>query len=1122
MINNNADIEHNNNIIVSKDTEGMEKLLKKLNNELELKKNNFVLPESNLDLDFGEDFDFIIPSNPKIEKSNNNTNNLNININNFKNNITNNDFENKQNNNEKLDNSDKSDDIIVSQINLNENSTEIKNNSIKNEERNPINIQFNENENNNNNQSSNNIILNINNKKGNNLLISSLNINNNDNFEENEEIEFDVNEIVDIQKQEINKIGIKKEEEERIKKEEEERIKKEEEERIKKEEEERIKKEEEERIRKEEEERIRKEEEERIKKEEEEERIRKEEEERIKKEEEERNNFIDINKEIIEKEKEKDITKLEAVDLEIENQLTQNEKKSNKSNIIKKEESENEDKKEKKSINQDSINNTPLIPEKFKNSKLFNSLSEELKTNSISTLKDIQKLRANKKQIKDIDIYPTILIDFNKQEESLDNLITNFSDKIKNEDKEETEKRKHSFINHIYFEGKIGTDPLLQLMPECQISHIDLLIKINNEEHLKNIPIINDDYEKIIFSDENSLISEYYSPIGQLEDIKGFIFKYNLEENTKLYINCFKSFSYWRNIEGDGNSFYRTFMFGLIEYYILNRSEEELNQIISEISSDKLINVYKEYNINYNKCFIILGAIIHLLCKNNIEKAYDLFIKSYLLEDGSFDQMLIIYLRYISYIYVDEVIKLSEDEKIKEEMEEEITSKGINKELIKTMNVEPNFFIICLMPYLFDVNINIFWIDRVFTQSKDGIINFIDEENTENIPLISFGYFYSSYFRIYSNNYIQENEEINEIFKSKTNTISKLTLEVKNPKLCEICKNDKFIVFLEQKFKICKKCLEKYINQICSFRTKSLNNDNYIGLEYYSRAFNLQDNYILNDYEFIEIKEETNIINYLQYIASIICSKCKQHFDKKNLNNLKCKCLLCDKCLENMILELTNGLKILNSYEKKNLGEKNCSSCGGHFIYEDSIEHLKDIKEKDKENAIKRMCDYVNTICLVCGDKVRKKQEINDSNSKNNNKEQIEDDNNKEKNNEIYRDIKNYKKIKIRRENERRKGIDYLDIDHVICINCYEKMKSNYFDDENIIETENDSPKKKRKKTNHNNSISSNNEDKSKKNKYYINFDEGECFCFICNKRHYLIDKNIKSGGCCTSGCNIF
>ena len=907
------------------------------------------------------------------------------------------------------------------------------------------------------------------------------------------------------------------EEEKQKKDEEEERIKKEEEERIKKEEEERIKKEEEERKNKEEEERIKKEEEERIKKEEEE-RKNKEEEERIKKEEEERNNFIDINKEIIEKEK--DITKLEAV--EIENQLTQNEKKSNKSNIIKKEESENEDKKEKKSINQDSINNTPLIPEKFKNSKLFNSLSEELKTNSISTLKDIQKLRANKKQIKDIDIYPTILIDFNKQEESLDNLITNFSDKIKNEDKEETEKRKHSFINHIYFEGKIGTDPLLQLMPECQISHIDLLIKINNEEHLKNIPIINDDYEKIIFSDENSLISEYYSPIGQLEDIKGFIFKYNLEENTKLYINCFKSFSYWRNIEGDGNSFYRTFMFGLIEYYILNKSEEELNQIISEISSDKLINVYKEYNINYNKCFIILGAIIHLLCKNNIEKAYDLFIKSYLLEDGSFDQMLIIYLRYISYIYVDEVIKLSEDEKIKEEMEEEITSKGINKELIKTMNVEPNFFIICLMPYLFDVNINIFWIDRVFTQSKDGIINFIDEENTENIPLISFGYFYSSYFRIYSNNYIQENEEINEIFKSKTNTISKLTLEVKNPKLCEICKNDKFIVFLEQKFKICKKCLEKYINQICSFRTKSLNNDNYIGLEYYSRAFNLQDNYILNDYEFIEIKEETNIINYLQYIASIICSKCKQHFDKKNLNNLKCKCLLCDKCLENMILELTNGLKILNSYEKKNLGEKNCSSCGGHFIYEDSIEHLKDIKEKDKENAIKRMCDYVNTICLVCGDKVRKKQEINDSILKNNNKEQTEDDNNKEKNNEIYRDIKNYKKIKIRRENERRKGIDYLDIDHVICINCYEKMKSNYFDDENIIETENDSPKKKRKKTNHNNSISSNNEDKSKKNKYYINFDEGECFCFICNKRHYLIDKNIKSGGCCTSGCNIF
>ena len=73
-----------------------------------------------------------------------------------------------------------------------------------------------------------------------------------------------------------------------------------------------------------------------------------------------------------------------------------------------------------------------------------------------------------------------------------------------------------------------------------------------------------------------------------------------------------------------------------------------------------------------------------------------------MLENGSFDKMLIIYLRYISYIYVDEVIKLSEQNQGQSE-EEKTISKNINKELIITMNIEPNFFIICLMSYLFDV-----------------------------------------------------------------------------------------------------------------------------------------------------------------------------------------------------------------------------------------------------------------------------------------------------------------------------------------------------------------------------------------------------------------------------------
>ena len=954
---------------------------------------------------------------------------------------------------------------------------------------------------------------------------------------------------------------LKREEEEKKRKEEEERIRKEEEERLKKEEEEKLKKEEEERERKEEEERLKREEEERIKKEEEE-RIKKEEEEKIKREEEEERNKREEEERRIKNEEEKrrmnkDEQEKKEENGKIQKEGSSEEIKNEEEEIIKVEEEEKERIKkedENNEMNQEIINQdiTPKEEERKesenillrnsinKNSKLFLSLSDDQKNYIITTLKDINNFRSKQKRtIDNIENYPTITIDINKKEKTLDDLTKNFFDIIQKENKEEIEKRKNFFINKIFFEGIIGTNPLLELIPECDISHVNLLKKIYTTHGLKNIPSIEDDYdyENMIFNSENLLISEYYSPIGKLEDLKGFISKYNYnyEENSKIIINSVKAFNYWRSIQGDGNSFYRTLMFSLIEYYILYNNKELLEQIISEISCDDLIEIYKEYNVNYNICFIIFGVIIQLLSKNEIKKAYDLFLKSYLLKDGSFDKILIIYLRHISFIYVNEVIELSKDEMFQEEIEDKKLINSLNEQLIKTMNVEPDFFIICLMPYLFDINMTLLWIDKDLIHCKDGIISYIDEDNGEIIPSISIGYFYSSYHKIYSKSFIQENEFINSLFQTKITNLTKLTLQVNNPKKCEICKKELFIVFLEQKFKICKNCLQTYINNICSFRNDALNKGNYIGQEYYTRAFNLKDEYILNDYEFIEIKEDTNIINYIQHIASIVCSKCKGNFDKKNLNHLKCKCLLCDKCLEEMIFNMTNGLKILNSYEKRNLANVKCSTCGNNFSYEDAIEHLKDIKEKDNQNAINRMSNYISTLCLICGDLVREKDnKIKESYLSEEEKDEGEEEetiNNKKKDN--YKTIKNYKKIRVRKENEIGKGINYLDIEHVICFNCYENSKANIFSHSSsslseISETNNKGGKKeknniknlKKEKSKKNTNLYDK-KDKTTKDKYYIDFEEGECFCFICNKKHYLIDKRIKNGGCCTSGCNI-
>ena len=694
----------------------------------------------------------------------------------------------------------------------------------------------------------------------------------------------------------------------------------------------------------------------------------------------------------------------------------------------------------------------------------------------------------------DLKQFPVIKLDFNYQEKTLDDLIPTLPNKLEeNETLKEVEKRKNNFMNHIYFEGNIITNPLLQIVPDCKIWHIDLMNKIYNEQGLKNIPKISEDnYEKIIFSsEEKNTINN--TKIDEVDNLNNFLYKYHLENNEEIAMKSYKYFPYWRCVESDGNSFFRTTMFAIIENFIIKKMIEQLNQLISEITCDRFIQIYKENNINYEIPFYIFGVIIYLLENNKIEEAYSVLVKSYSLKDDSFDKILIIYLRNICFDYTKESLELIKDEEIMKKYPEKIVPNPINTELIKTMNIEPDFFMVCLMSYLFDINIVIYWLDRDLLKPKEGLIKLTDEE-VPDLPFISIGYFFSSFHRIYWRKWVEEEPIIEKIFSNKAYEMKKLTYEVKNNKKCQNCKSDKFILFTKKKILVCKNCLEDYINEISISRKEALIKDYYNGKEYYSRSMRINDDYLLNDYEFIEVKEEYNMINYLQQKLSVECSKCKNFFTKRNLNNLKCKCLLCDNCLDEMIIQTTNGKKILNVYEKNHLNKMSCSVCGGSFSYEDAIDHLKNIKQSDKDNAIKRMAEYAITLCLICGEKVREKYE-NDENDTNNNIEKEE-----EKEKEKYTEIKKYKKIKLKREGERNKGIDYIDTEHVICFDCFEKNKIN-----NVLD------------------ISSSDEDENNShNKYYINYAKGDCFCRICNKKHILMDKNVKNSACCTtSACSL-
>ncbi len=127
------------------------------------------------------------------------------------------------------------------------------------------------------------------------------------------------------------------------------------------------------------------------------------------------------------------------------------------------------------------------------------------------------------------------------------------------------------------------------------------------------------------------------SNLGPLCDLKAMT---NLSGITqcKSYIeDLAKTFSYARKALNDGNSFYRAFMFALLEQYIITRNLCELDNFI--ITFNELLGVaFKSHDVVIDKENVlhILYIIKRHIESNDIISAYHTFLKSYL-EFPNFD-----------------------------------------------------------------------------------------------------------------------------------------------------------------------------------------------------------------------------------------------------------------------------------------------------------------------------------------------------------------------------------------------------------------------------------------------------------------------------------------------------
>ena len=662
--------------------------------------------------------------------------------------------------------------------------------------------------------------------------------------------------------------------------------------------------------------------------------------------------------------------------------------------------------------------------------------------------------------ISNIEEYP-VLTNLNEEEKSLDQIIPDFKEKILKNEKDDIELRKSSLIKKKCIPLKIDEgQEYSQFFGELQESHPELMQINYNEENLKSKIQRDNEFEKNIFNKLS--FDEINSPIGIIETFETFCQKYTLtNEEKKNTLNS--NFSKWRKILSDGNSLYRVIMFSIFEAYILNKNIPQLKFLIYDIISQDL-NIYENQKVDIEICTLIFAEILYLLEQDNNSKAYEILVKSFSLKDGSFDKLLIIYVRHILSIYSANVKEI-----LPEEEKNKIANTNIfNSYMIEYNNIEPSFLNLCSIQYLFDIKINLLYLHGDINAPENRGINLVGEE--DDSPIINIGFFYSSYHKLYP-----ENFEVTYNFElpiQKT-TFRQLTYIMKDTRKCEACKSEtEHIVFLDKKYIICKFCLENILTKICNFRSDSFMNNGFLGIEYYTRPINLQGSYYIDDYEIIELLESNILETLIQKYSGVSCSNC--HKKEENSIELKCGCEFCKKCLTDILLKKTKGIKVLNEFEKKQLKNVKCS-CGKPFDFEQGLKFISK-NSNDKEEALNRLKKYVNTLCLICTKELRIENRKNE-----------------------YDDIDesvSYKRVKMKKMNSRGEESDIYESEHLLCDKCYKRFLGRKVELNDIDEDEEDKPKND-----------------------FVDFEKEIISCSICCRKHFF--KITQNENCCAGGCVI-
>ena len=235
---------------------------------------------------------------------------------------------------------------------------------------------------------------------------------------------------------------------------------------------------------------------------------------------------------------------------------------------------------------------------------------------------------------------------------------TIFDEKIKNNSPNEIS----SIIKGQNENKNINKDDFLQVRKIKKISSTDFEKLRNEIIGSENLELL---YEDIINYDYLSLNEiDFSANVGCMLPF-AFLVE-NLFNNDAITIEemnyryeLFKKYIYnYRPIKGDGNCFYRAVIFRYLEIVILNRQIDLIKNIIYEMDESFKSNEIRsrmriryDFVLNQRLVLQIMMIILNLLEEDKVIEAHYFFVKSMVVED-SFDYGLILYFRYIFYLYI--------------------------------------------------------------------------------------------------------------------------------------------------------------------------------------------------------------------------------------------------------------------------------------------------------------------------------------------------------------------------------------------------------------------------------------------------------------------------------------